>query len=142
MNLRPATANDFNFIANSYLKSYRYGPETKHLISDIYFDVYKERLNHMIDTSQVLVACSPEDEDQILGYVIHGKAHGKSVLHYVYVKHFMRNTKIAKTLLSAAIPELGKSMVICTHTSRNFTEMRDKYKLIYNSDYAKPGANK
>ena len=134
MNLRQANQNDFNFVANSYLKSYRHGPETKHLINDIYFDVYKERLNKMLDSGQVTVACSPEDPDQILGYLIHGLAHGKSVLHYIYVKHTFRRLGVARALLAATIPEFGMRMTMCTHTARRFNDLRDKYKLIYSPD--------
>ena len=138
MQLRPATPNDFNFIANSYLKSYRYGPETKHLINDIYFDVYKEKLNHMMATGKVTVVCSVEDADQIMGYLISGTAHGKSVIHYVYVKHLFRRMGVAKRLLNAIVPELGKSLVMCTHTARRFTELRETYKLIYTPEHASP----
>lgn len=136
MQLRQANPNDFNFVANSYLKSYRYSPETKHLISQIYYDMYKERLKNMLASGEVTVACSDEDPDQILGYIIAGTVHGKPLVHYVYVKHVFRKMGVAKALLLAVVPGWGTRMVICTHTARRFTELREKYKLIYNSEYA------
>ncbi len=137
MQLRQATQNDFNFIASSYLKSYRFGPETKHLINDIYYDVYKDKLNQMLETGSVTIACSDEDPDQILGYLISGQVHGRSILHYVYVKHLFRHLGVAKTLLQATIPGWGVRMTLCTHTARRFADLRDKYKLVYSPDQIK-----
>lgn len=136
MQLRQMTQNDFPFISNSYLKSYRYGPETKHLINEIYYDVYLEKLNNMISSGDVTVACSDEDPDQILGYLISGSTHGVSIVHFIYVKHLFRRMSVAKTLLQSKVPEFGIKMTICTHTARHFTALREKYKLIYDSKYA------
>ncbi len=135
MQLRHATLNDFNFIANSYLKSYRDAPATKHLINQIYYDLYKDKLTYMLENSDVTVACSDEDADQILGYLISSEIHGKPIVHYVYVKHLFRQMGVAKALLTAMVPKWGQGMVICTHTARHFDELRAKYKLIYTPEY-------
>jgi GNAT superfamily N-acetyltransferase len=136
MQLRPATQTDFNFIANSYLKSYRDAPGNQYLINQLYYDTFSQRLNYMIETGTVTVACSDEDAEQILGYLISGETHGKPIAHYVYVKRLFRQLGIAKALLEAAIPTWGTKMTLCTHTARHFNELRTKYKLVYTPEYA------
>ena len=135
---RQATEHDFNFIASSYLKSCRHSPEARHLINEIYWDVYKERLRKMLLKGEVVVGCDPRDENLIMGYVIVGEpVHGKSLLHYVYLKYMYRGMGLAEQLAKAAIPEFGTKMVLCTHTGRKFKDCQEKYKLIYNPEYTK-----
>lgn len=133
--IRPYRPEDFNFVANSYLKSYRGSPEAKHKINDIYYPEHKERLAKML-TGTVLVACSTEDDDHILGYV--AASAGKwNILHYVYVKFPARQWGIGRKLVEAALPDFGTKMTLCTHTCRNWTEMSGKYQLIYDTREAK-----
>jgi hypothetical protein len=133
---RQATENDFNFIASSYLKSYRHSPEARYLINDIYWDVYKDRLRRMLVDGQVTIASNGQPENDILGYVIVGEPqHGVNVLHYVYMKLNARYNGNALQLVQSVIPEFGKRLVLCTHTARKFDEILNKYKLVYNSEY-------
>ena len=136
MQTRPANQSDFNFIASSYLKSYRHSPEAKHLINEIYWDTYKERLRRMLVNGQVTIASSGLEGNDILGYVIVGEPrHGVNVLHYVYMKLPARHQGGAEALIKAVIPEFGTRMVLCTHTAKRFRELQEKYKLIYNPEY-------
>ena len=135
---RQATEDDFNFIASSYLKSCRHSPEARHLINELYWDVYKDRLRRMLLNGSVTIGHDPEDTNKIIGYVIVGEpVHGKSVLHYAYIKYQYRGQGVAEALAKAAIPEFGSRMVLCTHTGRKFKDCQEKYKLIYNPEYAK-----
>lgn len=135
--IRLARPEDFNFIANSYLKSYRSAPETKAMINDIYFPEYKARLEHMARTGTILVACAREDEDQIFGYVILGVVGNYPVLHYVYVKFPFRHVGIGKALALSAIPDFGERITVVTHQPRNWAGTSSRYKLIYDPKYSK-----
>lgn len=138
MQTRLANQNDFNFIASSYLKSYRNSPEAQHLINEIYWDTYRERLRKMLVSGDVTIASNGQADNDILGYVITGQPqHGVSVIHYVYMKYPARYKGTAEALIKSAVPEFGSRMVLCTHTAKYFRELQEKYKLIYNPEYIK-----
>jgi hypothetical protein len=54
-----------------------------------------DRLKKLIETSEILVACSSEDANQILSYLIYDK----DVLHFAYTKMIYRNFGIMKNLI-------------------------------------------
>jgi hypothetical protein len=54
-----------------------------------------DRLKKLIETSEILVACSSEDANQILSYLIYDK----DVLHFAYTKMIYRNFGIMKKLI-------------------------------------------
>lgn len=135
--LREATTEDFNFIANSYLKSYRTAPETRPMINEVYFPEYKSRLEHMIKTGLVVVAHAQDDVNHIFGYVIASAVGNYPVLHYVYVKFPFRRIGIAKDLVTAILPGLGEQVTVVTHQPRNWEAASKKYKLIYDPKYAR-----
>lgn len=135
--IRLARPEDFNFVANSYLKSYRTAPETKAMVNDIYFPEYKTRLEHMARSGSILVACSQDDEDQIFGYCIVGNIGNYSLLHYVYIKFPFRRVGLAKALLAVAIPDLGAYPTVVTHQPKSWQQVSAKYKLIYDPKYSK-----
>jgi GNAT superfamily N-acetyltransferase len=135
--IRLARPEDFNFVANSYLKSYRTAPETKPMINEVYFPEYKSRLEHMARTGTILVACAQDDEDQIFGYSIVGLVGQYAVLHYVYVKFPFRHVGIGKALTLAAVPGFAERTTVVTHQPRNWAATSTKYKLIYDPKYAK-----
>lgn len=135
--IRTARPEDFNFVANSYLKSYRTAPETKPMVNEIYFPEYKSRLEHMARTGLILVACARDDEDQIFGYVIAGSVGQYPLLHYVYVKFPFRYAGIGKALINAALPNFKQDTTVVTHQPRNWTQTAERYKLLYDPKYAK-----
>ena len=135
--IRPAKASDYSFISNSYLKSYRNAPEAQYMNNDIYYPEHVARLEHMIKSSRVLVACSSEDADQILGYAIVGKAFRWDVLHYVYVKYPFRQMGIAKALVTYTCPTFGTGMTLISHLPKNYNAVSAKYRLVFDPKYAR-----
>lgn len=128
--------SDFNFVANSYLRSYRSGPEAKYMPSDFYYPEYKEKLTHMIKTGKVTILCSSQDEDQIVGYSITDKILDWNILHYVYIKFTFRRMGLAKQLLADL--SLGQNVTICTHIPKMWSNCITKYKLAFDPKYARP----
>lgn len=130
--LRWATQSDYPFIANSYLKSYRCAPAAKAMINDVYYPEYKARLEAMVASGSVLVACASDDADQILGYLLFTELAGQAVLHYVYVKYPFRQHGIATALVLAAKPNFGTPYTVVTHQPKSWQAVSEKYKLVYN----------
>ena len=135
--IRPGRASDFNFIMNSYLKSYRNSPEASFMLNDIYFPEHSQRMQRLLKTSQVLTACAADDPDQILGYIVTGKAHYWAVVHYLYIKYPFRQMGVAKALVAAAEVPLGVQMTLVSHLPKNYSALSTKYKLVFDPKYAK-----
>ncbi len=130
--LRPMKIEDYNFISNSYLKSYRNAPGVSILDNPTYYSEFKRRLDYLLLTSECVVACHIDDPDQIFGYRIGSVP----VLHYVYVKYPFRRFGVAKALLKEF--DLGKEFTIITHQPKRWSELMKKYNLVFNSQLANP----
>jgi len=92
---------DFNFIKNSYMKSYRNSYLSKHVKPNLYNNYQSTLFDRLMADSSVLIACNPSESYQILGYAIYNNA--KKLLHYVYVKNPYRKNKIAKRLVERIV---------------------------------------
>ena len=135
--LRSYRAEDFNFIANSYLKSYRRSPEVRHMLNEVYYPTFTQRLEYMLKTSTILVACSNEDPSHILGYAIVNKDHTWDILHYVYVKYTFRRMGVATELVKHLCPHIGTRMTLVSHLRKNWAEAEAKYKLVFDPQYGR-----
>tara|TARA_R100001480_G_scaffold50667_3_gene63972 strand:+ start:330 stop:779 length:450 start_codon:yes stop_codon:yes gene_type:complete len=83
----------------------------------------------------ILVACSDEDEDHILGWLSYSEEFGTPVLLYVFVKKKLRNHKIGKQLMQKQFP--GKETVPTAFWSFwcQKYNLRKKWGLKFNSLY-------
>jgi len=129
--MRPARAEDFPFIANSFLKSYKGAPEARCLDSKTYYADYTERLKKLVLTAETTVACADDDEDQILGYIIGEKFGNHAIVDYLYVKYPFRCLGVGKALVRSLHPEFGQTETVVTHQPKNWNTLSKKYKLVY-----------
>lgn len=128
--VRPANEEDVPFIFNSWLKSYRNSFFARDIHSTVYYSEHHKVLEKIIKNNSVLVACNPEESNQIYGYIISGKVQNVIVVHYVYVKQPYRNLGIAK-LLGAAVGHDKEVPGFHTHTTRLGRDLAIKFNLIY-----------
>lgn len=128
---RPATAQDINFIFNSWLKSYRNSDFAKKIPNDVYFSEHKEKITAILTNSTVLVACNPDTPSQIFGYLVMSQE-PVTVLHYVYVKYPYRKLGIARRMVEDLNPQVGKKLTLCSHANYYWPEISAKFKLVYN----------
>jgi hypothetical protein len=112
---RKYESEDENFIMSSLLRSYRDSVVNKDIPTKIYYDNQRSVTSKLLESADILVACSPDMSDQIYGYVVYEQP---SLLHYIYVKYTFRKFGIAKELLSRA--ELTTPTII-THSPRSKT---------------------
>ncbi len=122
--IREAHINDMPFIYNSWLISYG-SSSGLHISKDLYFREQQRLIEKLVGNPQVecLVACLPEYENQILGWV----CRDRSIIHYMYVKHPYRKLGIGRTMLNV----LG-SVKFLTHHTRISTVICPKWKITYN----------
>ncbi len=133
--LREATQEDENFIFNSFLQSYRKYSSMRYVPHNLYFKPQSDIISYLLDTANILIACFPEEPDQIMGYVIYEHVNNQLVLHYEYIKNIFRSERLDEALLTAINPK--KELMIITHLLGKL-EMEDNtitYKQPYNVAY-------
>ena len=103
--IRLATADDLRFVYHSWIRSFG-ASNIKHdlglsewLICRSYEKIIGKRLSDM----SVLVAASPEDDTQILGYVVYEVRNHAPSVHFCYVKDFIRKEGIGGRLITKAL---------------------------------------
>lgn len=128
--LRPAMKEDLNFILNSWLKSYRSSPFAAKMINKVYFSNHQEVIKSILADNLITVACNPEDEGQIFGYMVFNTLPGNVLLiHYTYIKHTYRRMGIAKFIYDAIkTDDLG---VLYTHHTKYADFLSNKLTLIF-----------
>jgi GNAT superfamily N-acetyltransferase len=129
--LRLVTPQDMPFIYNSWLKSYtENNKDFKRMGQGVYFSNYKKVLSRILDDALIVIACNPDDKEQVYGYVV-AEEHA-NVCHYIYVKYTFRKLGIARRLLKNIHPELSEVPLACTFANKNYDLLRTKYLLTYN----------
>ncbi len=96
--IRKAKAGDIEFIYATWLRSYKHdSPLTKYTKRELFFDQHQKILDTILsnDGVQTCIACDPEDEDLIFGYI----TFEPKIIHFIYVKYAFRKRGIATKLL-------------------------------------------
>lgn len=113
---------DLHFIIDSWLNSYLSFEKNKHgkttaqtplkfIRKSVYFENQPKVIEHILQRSDVLIACNGEDLNHIYGYIVFQKP---NVMHYIYVSHIWRRMGVAEALIKAA--DLTKPMLYTHHT--------------------------
>ena len=89
---------DEDFIYHSWLSSIDYNIPGVQPMTRLVID-------SCVDNGTILVACSDEDPDHILGWLSYSEEIGFPVLLYIFVKKNLRNHGIGRNLLSERFPE-------------------------------------
>ena len=92
-------ATDRNFVFQSWINSYRNSDRAGVLPDHVFYPLHKIVINQLLARGmKITMAVSPDDRDQILGYI----AYEPSVLHFVFLKDFVRRQGAASLLLASA----------------------------------------
>lgn len=112
--LRPYKESDHDFICSSFLNSSYFNSidtSTKITSKIIHDKGMNKVINNILQTFDTLVVSVPEDDDLILGYMIHKN----DLLFYVYIKQPFRQQGLSKELIS----KLPKNHIQTLMTSKN-----------------------
>ena len=96
--LRKYKPLDEDFIYHSWLSSVDYNIPGVQRVTRLVID-------SCVESGTILVACSDEDEDHILGWLSHAEELGFPILLYVFVKKKLRNHGIGKRLIQGRFPD-------------------------------------
>lgn len=141
IHFRAATQEDVGFIFNSWLKSFRNSMHAKFISNTIYYTEHHKLVERLLKENKVVVACNPEDPNQLYGYICASEVEGFFVCHYVYVKQTYRNMGLGKELLAQFNHEPTKAGLY-THHTRIADRLAPRYNLVYHPYLAYPAPAK
>lgn len=113
--LRPVRETDKHYILATWSKGILPLPPFKWMTSNVW-NRHHDRMEVLVSSDTVLVACNPNDIDHIIGYVVANIPAG--FIHWLYVKKRFRNNGIGTDLLEAVLPKGIKSGFVFTHMSK------------------------
>jgi len=129
--LRPATESDVDFIFNSWLKCYRYSPNTVGAQNPVYFAQHHKLIEGLCKRANITIACNAADIAQIYGYVCSEMIDELPVIHFLYVKQPFRKFGIAMQLAEVAGFK-RESPVFFTHRTFTAENLEKKFAMVYN----------
>jgi hypothetical protein len=127
--IRAMKPSDFNFVINSWLKTYKYsGPHVRRMLDSEYYPAYGPVVESLIKRSDVYIAALREDTDVIIGYLALEPHANEDIIHFALVKDVWQKKGIGKLLLTAANP---KRKTYFTHWTSPVQSLVTKYDFIY-----------
>lgn len=127
---RPPRASDLNFIFSSFSKCMKresdIGRSTR---SIIFFTEFQKVIDHLLNNCTILIACSPEEENAIMGYLVF---EGPHTIHFAWVRPSCRRKEIAKCLIHEAFPHNPHALEYSLNTNDSKKISKDRPELIHN----------
>lgn len=113
---------DLNFVYNSFLKSFRGALINKKVSNTVYFKNEQRILTEYMQNpeSKIIIACNPDDERQIYGYLIYNTK--ENSIWWSYVKEAFRRLGVFKELLIASKLDVTKP-IIHRHDTFGWTQV-------------------
>lgn len=134
--LRPATVADIPFITNSWLRSYRNNCRNIWGVpSELYYQGQHEVVERIFASANLkaFVACNPEDDSQIFGYIIATTPVEDTLcVHWVYCKQPLRKFGVGKGLFLALKPTSYAHTYYSHRTTEAIDKLALKYDLLFN----------
>jgi hypothetical protein len=105
IHIRPLDpARDEGFVFNAWLRSYRRSPIVERMPNQVYYPEFHEQIEQILarDSVSVLMATTPEDDDRLVGFLVTERLGELVVMHYAYVKQYLRRFGVWRQLAAAA----------------------------------------
>ena len=117
-----------NFVVDSWLKSYRYSPECKYMLTSVYKELFWSTIQREIDNS--LVQIIDDENNKIRGYLLQepmnlnheSELHSglKNIIKFLYVTSKYRRQGIATELLKPWLHPSDNKWVYCSFITPHF----------------------
>jgi ribosomal protein S18 acetylase RimI-like enzyme len=123
--IRPATDADVPWVYSSWLKSYReHGSGVSRIPRETYYNAHRKRIDNVASQATTLVACAPENHEQILGWLCAAAGVGgyDAVLYYGHVKSHCRRQGIMRALIAALGITKANNCAYTHHTKISWVE--------------------
>jgi hypothetical protein len=129
--LRLPTEDDKPFVYDTFLKIFRQVEPNNFRHHTEYFDTQRAIIDTLFEKSQILLACSPEDPNYLYGYIIFDMVKKFLKLHWLHIKDPFRGNGMALDILKTVYPSTLHDIIVCSHYSRVYKSLKNKYKLQY-----------
>ncbi|HST79075.1 MAG TPA: GNAT family N-acetyltransferase [Verrucomicrobiae bacterium] len=134
---RPIEGEDFNFILNAWMMSYRDSKRDHN--NQSYFQGQQNLIAEISKRRNLIVGCDAETPNWIAGFICGIMLQdGRLLLDYIYVKHAYRERGIARGLLSA-MGWTQDTEIIATHWTRQIDKVGRRYNAGHNSYFNQIG---
>lgn len=124
--IRKAKSEDIDYITATWLRS-TYEVHKHEYKKDVFFPNHNRMIKERLPFLKCIVACNPEDEDQIYGYMVFNSP---SILHYAFTKSFFRGFGVFSGLLKESGIDMKEIYV--THKAPSYEKLRSKLPFIFN----------
>lgn len=115
---------DLPAVINAWVSEHRHSPAARFVRDREYFADQRALVVDLLHSSFTLVACAPDDESHIYGFICYGPA---NTIHWVYVKSAYRRIGLADALLAAAFPNRNPDVhadeLFATQAGRMWSEL-------------------
>lgn len=122
---------DEAFIYTTWIKIYHQVEPINFCDNQTYLPNQRAMIKKLITNAQVLVACTPEDPNSIIGYIVFDFVGDILVLHWLHIKAIFRRFGLARDMIKQLYPRAKIDPIICTHMFRSFKSLRNKYSLYF-----------
>lgn len=113
--IRRAITRDVPHITSTWLRCYRHAPFVQGIPNTVYFYNHHKILEEVLPRSMVLVACNPDNPDDIYGWCCYEMTSNAAIVHFVYVKTQHRRQRIAHRLVEMIEGHENPSAYVYTH---------------------------
>jgi len=112
-----ADAPEIGLIYSGWLQSLRNNPFFGMVPEQMYFTHYRPQVGRILATSKILLACNPDEPDQIFGFVVYRFIGDIPHISYAYTKGTWRRQRVADRLVNHVLSEqpAGESGGMVSH---------------------------
>ena len=101
--IRGRVPNDIEFITSRLLNYYKqYSAWGKSMSKDVFMKNHSMQLNKVLKHCRFHVACDPEEQKNILGFLITERGSNQDIIHFAFVKKDFRGKGIMTDLVKMA----------------------------------------
>jgi|ERR1035438_2029502 hypothetical protein len=127
--LRKVEETDLGFVYSNWSRVFREVPPMNMCPAAIFKPQQKKVIDCLLNTAKLLVACHPDDSDELLGFICYEFVAEVLVVHWIHIKSIFQHQHIASDILKTLYPEM--SSIIFTHNFREASKLRSKFNLVY-----------
>jgi hypothetical protein len=123
--IRKAKGEDIDYITSTWLRSV-YEHSRHDFKKDVFYPNHNRMIKERLPFLKCLVACNPEDEDQIYGYLVFNPG----VVHFAYTKSFFRRFGVFNGLIKEA--GINPVEIHASHKGPMYEFLKSKHQIIFN----------
>jgi len=127
--LRPMQDEDTDLIYSSWIRAFCANKSVHPSERSWLFAAQRALVDKLLQRADVIVACQPDIDDQVYGYIVHGPGR---VLHWVYVKDIFRRAHVGTRLMLSAFGDFNEH-IHYTHRTASTTHYRKRWNLYSNT---------